>query len=349
MKAGIRRAAAVAVAALGVFAPAASAGGDGVNGPPGVGDPLFPKSGNGFYDVSDYDLRLNYSPAHGSAARGGKDQGDRGDARPTPPSLQPRLPRAEDQVARGRRAPRRSAPQRPGADHHAEAAAGERRGVPGQGALRREAEAADRSGRRQGGLDEDPGRRDRPRGAAWLTSLVPVQRPPDRQGRLPDPDHHAPARNRHLERAPDEPASQRSQGDDDVGGVEYGHLPHDRRDRPLPARRWIRGRGRVSGGHRSQVRAQAGNAAEAAQPSRSHIPAERRGALPLRCDRRRCRPVERRLRAGNAGPSVLPGAAVSGPGRPRAGPPVVRQLAFAGGVGRDLAERGLRDLHGVAL
>ena len=52
----------MAVATLGVFAPAASAGGDGVNGPPGVGDPLFPKSGNGFYDVSDYDLRLNYSP-----------------------------------------------------------------------------------------------------------------------------------------------------------------------------------------------------------------------------------------------------------------------------------------------
>ena len=62
MKAGIRSAAAVVVAALGVSAPAASAGGDGVNGPAGVGDPLFPKSGNGFYDVSDYDLRLNYSP-----------------------------------------------------------------------------------------------------------------------------------------------------------------------------------------------------------------------------------------------------------------------------------------------
>ncbi|GAA2663355.1 MULTISPECIES: M1 family metallopeptidase [Actinosynnema] len=32
-------------------------------GAPGIGDPYFPKAGNGGYDVSHYDIRLNYEPA----------------------------------------------------------------------------------------------------------------------------------------------------------------------------------------------------------------------------------------------------------------------------------------------
>ena len=34
-------------------------------GSSGVGDPIFPKAGNGGYDVSHYDLTLSYDPADG--------------------------------------------------------------------------------------------------------------------------------------------------------------------------------------------------------------------------------------------------------------------------------------------
>lgn len=39
-------------------ASAASSG----SGAPGIGDPYYPASGNGGYDVSHYDLRLQYQP-----------------------------------------------------------------------------------------------------------------------------------------------------------------------------------------------------------------------------------------------------------------------------------------------
>lgn len=42
-----------------------SGSGSGVNGAPGVGDPLFPKLGNGGYDVNHYSLDLDYDVAHG--------------------------------------------------------------------------------------------------------------------------------------------------------------------------------------------------------------------------------------------------------------------------------------------
>ena len=61
MKAGIRSAGIVLVAAFAVSAPAADAGVT-VNGPSGVGDPFFPKSGNGYYQVDSYNLRLRYNP-----------------------------------------------------------------------------------------------------------------------------------------------------------------------------------------------------------------------------------------------------------------------------------------------
>lgn len=41
--------------------PASAAGG--TVGAPGIGDPYYPASGNGGYDVSHYDLRLKYQPA----------------------------------------------------------------------------------------------------------------------------------------------------------------------------------------------------------------------------------------------------------------------------------------------
>jgi hypothetical protein len=37
-------------------------------GAAGVGDPIFPKAGNGGYDVDHYDLRLDYRPRHNQLA-----------------------------------------------------------------------------------------------------------------------------------------------------------------------------------------------------------------------------------------------------------------------------------------
>lgn len=43
--------------------PGRSPGEDGTPGAPGIGDPYYPASGNGGYDVAHYDLRLKYQPA----------------------------------------------------------------------------------------------------------------------------------------------------------------------------------------------------------------------------------------------------------------------------------------------
>src|SRR5687767_5950013 len=65
MKAGLRGGVvgtiAVAIVALALTPPGAGAGLV-MEGDSGVGDPFFPLSGNGGYQVSAYDLRLNYSP-----------------------------------------------------------------------------------------------------------------------------------------------------------------------------------------------------------------------------------------------------------------------------------------------
>ncbi|MHC3469130.1 M1 family metallopeptidase [Streptomyces sp. 7R007] len=44
---------------------ACAGGGHDTTGSPGRDDPYFPKAGNGGYDVTHYDLRLSYDPAHG--------------------------------------------------------------------------------------------------------------------------------------------------------------------------------------------------------------------------------------------------------------------------------------------
>ena len=62
MKAGLTTAAALALVALGVGPSVAAGGAATVNGSPGLGDPLFPRAGNGGYDVGSYDLRIHYSP-----------------------------------------------------------------------------------------------------------------------------------------------------------------------------------------------------------------------------------------------------------------------------------------------
>ena len=63
MKAGFRgdAVATIAIVVLALTPPGAGAGLV-VEGDSGVGDPFFPLSGNGGYQVSSYDLRLNYSP-----------------------------------------------------------------------------------------------------------------------------------------------------------------------------------------------------------------------------------------------------------------------------------------------
>ena len=42
------------------LAPGVAAGGDGINGAPGLGDPFFPKAGNGGYEVERYRILLRY-------------------------------------------------------------------------------------------------------------------------------------------------------------------------------------------------------------------------------------------------------------------------------------------------
>lgn len=49
--------------ALALTGTACGGGGRGVPGGAGVGDPYFPKAGNGGYDVGHYDLTLDYTPA----------------------------------------------------------------------------------------------------------------------------------------------------------------------------------------------------------------------------------------------------------------------------------------------
>jgi aminopeptidase N len=62
VKAGLSIAGALALAALAVYPASAPAGVATVNGAPGVGDPLFPRAGNGGYLVDSYNLRIHYSP-----------------------------------------------------------------------------------------------------------------------------------------------------------------------------------------------------------------------------------------------------------------------------------------------
>ncbi len=60
----LRRALATATA-LALCSAAIALAGGGVNGAPGVGDPFFPKAGNGGYEVDHYDLNVGFLPGHG--------------------------------------------------------------------------------------------------------------------------------------------------------------------------------------------------------------------------------------------------------------------------------------------
>ncbi|WP_063799450.1 M1 family metallopeptidase, partial [Streptomyces niveiscabiei] len=57
-----RRTRAAAVAVLLLLSGCSSDDGDDTEGAAGVGDPYFPKAGNGGYDVTHYDLTLDYTP-----------------------------------------------------------------------------------------------------------------------------------------------------------------------------------------------------------------------------------------------------------------------------------------------
>ena len=88
-------------------------------------------------------------------------------------------------------------------------------------------------------------------------------------------------------------------------------------------------------------------------PARTSSPASRRTSAhyPFEVDRRAHHRPPGRLRAGEPDPSDLPrrSAAPAEPRRPRARPPVVRRRRRGGALERHLAQRGRRDLHGVAL
>ena len=168
----------VLAASLLLVIPASAA--DFTPGAPGIGDPYYPASGNGGYDVSHYDLKLRYQPAT-DLLEGTATLARHHPAGPLP--LRPGL-RSRGQRGAGRTAPRRPSPQSgsheleitpatplpKGTLHH-------RRGeVRGQ-ALRVE-------GRRLDGLAAHPGRRGGGPGAGFGGVVVPVQRPPAGQGHL---------------------------------------------------------------------------------------------------------------------------------------------------------------------
>ena len=60
---GMKRTATACVAIVAIWAPTAANAGVDTTGSKGVGDSFFPKSGNGGYDVSHYDVTLHYDPA----------------------------------------------------------------------------------------------------------------------------------------------------------------------------------------------------------------------------------------------------------------------------------------------
>jgi aminopeptidase N len=63
MKAVFSGIAALGLVMLALGAPAAGTVVESINGASGVGDPFYPKSGNGGYQVDAYDARVSYSPA----------------------------------------------------------------------------------------------------------------------------------------------------------------------------------------------------------------------------------------------------------------------------------------------
>ena len=104
-------AAVASAAAMTLFAGTALAGSPGA---PGAGDSYFPKYGNGGYDVSHYDIRLNYNPT-GRPALGHHD--DPGEGHPGPHAVQPGLP-AQGEVGPGQQRARLVRLRRRRADAH---------------------------------------------------------------------------------------------------------------------------------------------------------------------------------------------------------------------------------------
>ena len=188
-----------------------------------------------------------------------------------------------------------------------------------------------------------------------------MQRPPARQGDLCDLDHRPagdrgdrqrPAAAPHRTQPPpwehdDHLALRRPRADGDLSGDGHGgSVPHRSHPRRRPR---IAGRDRPARGHAG---ATGPPPAAVAHPQRADdraLPRPLR-AVPVhpdRCDRRPC--AAGRLRAGDADAADLRQRSGRDHRRPRARPPVVRQLGQSQPLAGHVAERGLCDLGPVAL
>ena len=336
-----------AVAALAIGAAPASAAF--TPGAAGLGDPFFPRAGNGGYDVAHYDIDLNYIPANEPPRRDHDDQGHR---HPGPERLRPRLPRASDHRAHRRRRPRPLRASRSGARGHAAGRHPQRRGVHGEGGLPRHTAVDHRPGWLDGGLGAHQRRRVRRRRAAGLAHLVPVQRPPDGQGDLRDLDHRPAgdagdlerrAARTHAEQAqarapPPRHASTQGGRHGDVGlrlVAADGDLPRDRdrrrlHDRPQARRRArITRRRRPDGGAPGPREPDARPDRPASSPSSTGSSARTRSTRPARSSTTRRRSATR----------WRPRRARSSTGRPTRSPSPTRSLT-SGSATRSASSAG---------
>nr|WP_284287461.1 hypothetical protein [Angustibacter aerolatus] len=152
-------------------------------GSAGIGDPYYPTYGNGGYDVTNYDVRVGYTP-----------RTDRLTGRTTvtatatqKPALVPPRPGAEGLVGHRRRRPREGRAHRSRARRHAAPHGGEGPRDARRGDLRRHPEHG--LGARAEPLGAHEGRRRRRGRARDRRLVVPEQRPPARQGDLQHPRH----------------------------------------------------------------------------------------------------------------------------------------------------------------
>ena len=315
-------AALVAAAALAALPSAAAAQGFGPGGD-GVGDPYFPTAGNGGYDVSHYELDLDYTPKR---ARIDARAAITATATQDLVALPARLQRAEG-LERQRRRPARRLP-RPGrrAPRHRARRDRLRGAVHDHRRLR--GEGRPHQGQVGLGMDPDRGRRLRRRRAARRAVVVSVQRPPDRQGdvRL---SHHGPE-------GPQGDRQRRPRGPQPRRGHVHLGVARGRPDGPLPRhgdeRALSPDRVDVSGrsppiSRSTRARRRRRGAACASCPRSSTTSRGSSASTPSRPPARSS--TTRRssaTRSRRRHPALRPRAR-RGADRPRGRPPVVRRLA----------------------
>ena len=316
----------------------------------GVGDPFFPKAGNGGYDVGHYALELATGPSRGKLVA---DAPDRGHRDPGPERLRPRLPRPAGQRGDGRRR-RRRASTAPGQELIVTPGDRDRRRrrVRGRGRLPRQARGAARRrrlGRRAGSRpttapSSSASRRARRPGFP-ATTTRPTRRPTRSGSRSRAASRRSPTARWSSAAAPGGgrpgPGTPTQPMATYLATATIGDFQLERSQR---RRDRVAGRGRPAA-RRGRRSGRCGGSARMIRLFRSLF-----GPYPFGQTRRDRRPrAAGRLRARDPDPPDLRRRSGRGHGRPRARPPVVRRLRQPRALAGHLAQRGLRDLGGVAL